>query len=280
MKKFLVAFLICFSMVTTSMDADAAKRFGGGSSFGRPAPTFSQKAPAPSAAPKAPQQQNAAGQLLGIEGAGLVSLITGILAAVAIFFVLRMVLGMMMRKRVQTSSGYAEPIQYSDVPKDEPQQAARTYEAPAAASGARTGSVMDQFAGGAAQDDGVRDITPDDFDRKAFLETALEQYRKLQKAWDTGNVIEISDFTTTEVFTAITHQLRERGAQAYKSDIKELKNELLGITESDGVYLANIRFTGRIEIDGEVEEFDETWILEKPVEGDEGWLLGGIQQNA
>ena len=77
----------------------------------------------------------------------------------AIFFVLRMVLGMMMRKRVQTSSGYAEPIQYSDVPKDEPQQAARTYEAPAAASGARTGSVMDQFAGGAAQDDGVRDIT-------------------------------------------------------------------------------------------------------------------------
>ena len=62
MKKFLVAFLICFSMVTTSMDADAAKRFGGGSSFGRPAPTFSQKAPAPSAAPKAPQQQNAAGQ--------------------------------------------------------------------------------------------------------------------------------------------------------------------------------------------------------------------------
>lgn len=317
MKKFLVAFLICFSMVTTSMDADAAKRFGGGSSFGRPAPTFSQKAPAPSAAPKAPQQQNAAGQqrqqpnaapaqqaqrpsmmrsvltglaaalgisallsLLGIEGAGLVSLITGILAAVAIFFVLRMVLGMMMRKRVQTSSGYAEPSQYSDVPKDEPQQAARTYEAPAAASGARTGSVMDQFAGGAAQDDGVRDITPDDFDRKAFLETALEQYRKLQKAWDTGNVIEISDFTTTEVFTAITHQLRERGAQAYKSDIKELKNELLGITESDGVYLANIRFTGRIEIDGEVEEFDETWILEKPVEGDEGWLLGGIQQNA
>ncbi len=80
--------------------------------------------------------------------------------------------------------------------------------------------------------------------------------------------------------TTITHQLRERGAQAYKSDIKELKNELLGITESDGVYLANIRFTGRIEIDGEVEEFDETWILEKPVEGDEGWLLGGIQQNA
>lgn len=57
MKKFLVAFLICFSMVTTSMDADAAKRFGGGSSFGRPAPTFSQKAPAPSAAPKAPNSR-------------------------------------------------------------------------------------------------------------------------------------------------------------------------------------------------------------------------------
>ena len=218
--------------------------------------------------------------LLGIEGAGLVSLITGILAAVAIFFVLRMVFGMMMRKRAQTASGHAEPIQYKEAPREEPAQATRPQDISSSAHCARTDSVMDQFAGSAAQDDGVRDITPDDFDRKAFLETALEQYRKLQKAWDTGSVIEISDFTTTEVFTAITHQLRERGAQVYKSDIKELKNELLGITESDGVYLANVRFTGKIEIDGEIEEFDETWILEKPVDGNEGWLLGGIQQNA
>lgn len=315
MKKFLVAFLICFSMVTTSMDADAARRFGGGGSFGRPAPTFSQKAPAQSAAPRAPQQQNAAGQqrqksnaasaqpaqrpsmmrsvltglaaalgisallsMLGIEGAGLVSLITGILVAVALFFVLRMVLGMMMRKRMQASSGYSEPIQCRDVPKTEQQPATQSFND--SASGARTGSVMDQFANGAVQDEVVCDITPDDFDRKAFLETALDQYRKLQKAWDTGNVIEISDFTTTEVFTAITHQLRERGSQVYKSDIKELKNELLGITESNGVYLANVRFKGKIEIEGELEEFDETWILEKPVDGNEGWLLGGIQQNA
>ena len=294
MKKILAIFCVCLALATTSPDAEAAKRIGGGGSFGRPAPTFSQKAPAPAAAPKAPQQNAASQQrqqqtapapkpaqkpsmmrsiltgmaaalgisallsLLGVDSAGLASLLTGVLIALALFFVVRMALGAMAQKRVGTQASTA------------------------AQTGARAGSVMDQFSGSSVdlQNDGTaEDVTPVDFDRDGFLKVALENYGKLQKAWDTGNVIEISDFTTQDVFVAITHQLRQRGHEVYQSDILELKNDLLGIAREGNVYLAAVEFRGRIRIGDETEVVNEISTLEKPVEGSGGWLLAGIKQN-
>lgn len=310
MKRFFAVFFVCLALVATSVDADAARRFGGGSSFGRSAPTFSQKAPA--AAPKAPQQQQNAGtqqnqrqtatpaqqaqrpsmmrsvltglaaalgisallSLLGINGAGLVSMITGILLAIVIFFAIRMALGMFMKKQVRTAGGAHREATPS---MDEPVMKPMPRESSPMNSEMRSDSVMAQFA--TSQQSGVTDITPSDFDREGFLKTAREQYVKLQKAWDTGNVIDISDFTTQDVFIALTHQLRERGSEVYHSEILELKNELLGIAEVENQYLASVRFTGRIKISDEIEELDETWILEKPNQGNGGWLLSGIQQN-
>lgn len=55
MKNLIAALVVCVALATTSFDADAAKRFGGGASFGKAAPTFSQRAPtAAPAAPSAP----------------------------------------------------------------------------------------------------------------------------------------------------------------------------------------------------------------------------------
>ena len=313
MKKILAIFCVCLALATTSLDAEAAKRIGGGGSFGRPAPTFSQKAPAPAAAPKAPQQNAASQQrqqqtapapkpaqkpsmmrsiltgmaaalgisallsLLGVDSAGLASLLTGVLIALALFFVVRMALGAMAQKRVGTQASTA--AQTVRMPP-EPQNAEPA--AYASQSGARAGSVMDQFSGSSVdlQNDGTaEDVTPVDFDRDGFLKVALENYGKLQKAWDTGNVIEISDFTTQDVFVAITHQLRQRGHEVYQSDILELKNDLLGIAREGNVYLAAVEFRGRIRIGDETEVVNEIWTLEKPVEGRGGWLLAGIKQN-
>ena len=327
MKKLLAVFAIGLMIVMTMPQADAAKRFGGGSSFGRqaPVPALSQKAPAANPAQNFNRQQaNPAagaaaaakpaspwkGMLMGAAaalgiaalasalglGEGMVQILMMILLAVVLYFVFRFAMGFFLAKKMRAAgaqgvgaaaqrpeesilsrmSSAAQTAQQTSAQQPAPAPAAA---ASAAAAGATPGSVMDTFATTAAVANGELSI-PEGFDTASLEKVAKENFAKLQKAWDTGNVVEISDFTTNDLFIAVTHQLRERGAQAYKSDIKELKNELLGITESDGVYLANIRFTGRIEIDGEVEEFDETWILEKPVEGDEGWLLGGIQQNA
>ncbi len=316
MKKFLAVFAVCLAMVTTSMDADAARRFGGGSSFGRSAPTFSQKAPAPAAAPKAPaQQQNAAGQqrqqnaaapataaqkpsmmrsiltgmaaalgisallsMLGINGSGLVSLIMGVILAFAAFFVIRMIFSMMVQKRAQVQQNGASTMA-RNMPEPESRRAPEPAMPSHSTADVRAGSVMDQFANPQmAAADGVVDVTPADFDKDGFLRVSLENYRKLQSAWDTGNVIELSDFTTPDVFTAITHQLRERGHEVYKSEILELDNKLLGIAQEGNVYLAAVQFVGSIRIADETEAINEVWTLEKPTEGNGGWLLAGIKQ--
>lgn len=134
MKNLIAALVVCVALATTSFDADAAKRFGGGASFGKAAPTFSQRAPtAAPAAPSANQAQPKAApaptpaqkpsmmrsvlggiaaalgitallSLLGINGAGISSLITGLLLAVVVFFVVRMFL---MRRRPQAAGGPA-----------------------------------------------------------------------------------------------------------------------------------------------------------------------------
>ncbi len=316
MKKFFAIFVVCLALVTTTMDADAARRFGGGSSFGRSAPTFSQKAPGPQAAPKAPQQQNAGAQqrqqsntaapaqaakpsmmrsvltgmaaalgitallsMLGLDGSAFASILTGLLMAMAVFFVLRLVMNIFAQRRTNPNGGAATmqrpPVREEVRPEPMARQA---YHEPSTST--RQGSVMDQFSQSASQpEEGTRDVTPDDFDREGFLKAALENYRKLQKAWDTGNVVEISDFTTQDIFIAVTHQLRERGHEVYKSEILELNNKLLGIAEEENVYVAVVEFHGKIVISGEEEDINETWMLEKPVKGEGGWLLAGIKQN-
>lgn len=324
MKKFLAVFAVCLSLAAVSLDADAARRFGGGSSFGRSAPTFTQKAPAPAAAPQAParQQQPAAGQqqrqqqgaaagaqqprpsmarsvltglaaalgitallsMLGINGAGMVSLVMGAILLLVAFMAIRALLS----RRTGSVSGRGAGEQAMSAPEMRRGEAMPRPEPSrfdtSAVSGSRSGSVMDEFVRGAAQPAeafaGAVDVTPADFDRAGFLAAAKENYIKLQRAWDTGNVVEISDFTTQDVFVAITHQLRERGAQQLSTEVVSLDDELLGIAQEEKNYVAAVRFTGMLRISGEEESVDETWILEKPVEGEGGWLLAGIKQNA
>ena len=228
--------------------------------------------------------------LLGINGAGISSLITGLLLAVVVFFVVRMFL---MRRRPQTAGGPAGSNQFDQQRQTDMEQTMQreSNSAPQqnwqqSQGGVRSGSLMDQLMGGAASESsstaessGLVDVTPVDFDREGFLKTARDNYLKLQQAWDTGNVIEISDFTSNEIFTAVTHQLRERKGEVYHTEVKSLENELLGIAQQDGTYYASVRFFGSLVVSGEPETFDEIWVLEKPVTGTGGWLLCAIRQN-
>ena len=214
MKKVLAIFCLCLTLAATSFDAEDAKRIGGGNSFGRTAPTFSQKAPAPAVAPKAPQQNSAAQQrpqqttpaaAPAAKPSMMRSILTGMAAALGISALLSLLgidsagiasllaLGFMAQKRAgaQASGAAAAAQPMPQMPSEPKREAPAAY---AAQPGARAGSVMDQFAGNGAQaqaaaDGSVADITPADFDREGFLKVALDNYRKLQKAWDTGNVI-------------------------------------------------------------------------------------------
>jgi predicted lipid-binding transport protein (Tim44 family) len=133
-------------------------------------------------------------------------------------------------------------------------------------------------AAGAAQPWGV----PADFDTDAFLRNAKIYYVRLQAAWDAGNLEDIREFTTPEMFAEIKMDLSERGAEVNKTDVVTLEGELLGIEDSPAQHLASVRFSGMIrEKAGEpAQPFAEVWNLAKPVSGPGGWLLAGIQQTS
>lgn len=336
MKNFIAALVICATLATASFDAEAARRFGGGSNLGRPAPTFFNKS-APATAPKAQTQpsqtQNAAQanrptpapqaqkpsmlrsvltgiaaalgitallSLLGLGGAGLASVISGILLAIVIFFALRFAMRLFMNKQAAgaTANSAPSPASYEAPParnemSAESTQAAQQTSSTASANsvpntyastGSTPGSVMDKFFGSGANatattpQEGLSDVTPADFNKEAFLKAAKENFVLLQKAWATGNVIEISEFTTDDLFIEITHELKQRGKEALTCEVQSLEADLMGIAQYEGKYYASVSFNASLLINNEVEMAREIWVLEKPVEGEGGWLLTSINQ--
>ena len=316
MKKWIAILAIGLTMMSLSVSADAARRFGGGMSFGRSAPTLQKATPAPSAginqqrvnpqqqqrqqqaAPaQQPRPQTAApspmrGMLMGLAaalgitalahalglGEGFAQFLMIALMALVAFYVIRMLLGLFLVKRRPAGM----PGHSAETSRQDPMQSRYDYassepQSTFSGSSPMAGSVLDELNNPTSAQ---KVELPADFDVEQFLKVAEANFAKMQKAWDTGNVTSISDFTTDEVFRTVTHQLRERGSQDYETEIVTLKSDFRGIVRDGDEYLAGVHFDGTINVSGEAERVDETWILSKPVEGNSGWLLAGIHQES
>lgn len=127
---------------------------------------------------------------------------------------------------------------------------------------------------------GVAPSVPADFDTEAFLRNAKVYFVRLQAAWDAGNIDDIRQFTTPEMFAEARVDLANRGAQQNQTDVVQLNADLLGVEERDNEYFASVRFEGLIrETAGSAAEpFVEVWNLSKSRLTGDGWLLAGIQQ--
>jgi predicted lipid-binding transport protein (Tim44 family) len=123
---------------------------------------------------------------------------------------------------------------------------------------------------------------PADFDTPGFLRAAKSNYIRLQAAWDKADVEDIRTFTTPEVFAELRMQIQERGAQAEYTDVVAIEAELLGIENDGKDMLASVKFWGKMKpaADALPEPFQEVWNLVKPLNGNTGWMLAGIQQLA
>lgn len=121
---------------------------------------------------------------------------------------------------------------------------------------------------------------PADFDVPGFLRHAKACFIRLQASWDRGDVNDIRAFTTTEMFAELKLQLQERGAATSQTDVAILNADLLGIETTDLEYLASVKFSGMIResVNPMAEPFLEVWHLVKPLSGQDGWTLAGIQQ--
>ena len=121
---------------------------------------------------------------------------------------------------------------------------------------------------------------PAGFDASAFLRGAKLNFVKLQVANDAGELAEIREFTTDELFEALQPELLARGAERQQTEVTALEADLLELATEGDRHWASVRFSGRVRetAAGAPAAFEEVWNLVKPVDGSSGWLLAGIQQ--
>jgi len=122
---------------------------------------------------------------------------------------------------------------------------------------------------------------PANFDISGFVRNAKVQFMRLQAAFDSGNLNDLREFTSPEMYAELQMQIRERGNAANVTEVVSLEAEFFGVDSSDVEHMASVRFYGVIReaADANAESFDEIWNLTKPVQGSGGWVLAGIQQN-
>ena len=286
-------------------DAEAAKRLGGGKSSGMQRESVSQPGPAgatstpsqatapmaarqqqPAAAPQAQPKRSWMGPLAGLAaGLGLAALASYfgfgeelanmLLIALAVFAVLAVV-GFIMRRRAAAQAPAMAGVggmQYAGAgagfgrqqpaePVFTPAMGGGSAAAPVAAAAGRSGSI------------------PADFDVDGFVRNAKVNFIRLQAANDAGNLDDIREFTTPEMFGEIKMEHVERSGARQETDVVALNAEVLDVAEEAARYVVSVRFHGLIREDGgaAAEPFDEVWNMVKPRDGSRGWVLAGIQQ--
>lgn len=303
MKKLLITLMVAVSALSVVVTEAQAKRMGGGGSFGKQSQSVSRQAQSPTqqqsaakpAAPAAGQQAVPpkpaspwkgilGGALLGLGlgallshlglGGAMASMISTILMvallAFAAMFIYRMVRGKA-AGGAQAKSGL-QPA-YAGAGSSTPEIGSRIDPAQPAAL------QSPSLAAGGDQTNAAWGV-PADFDVAGFLRHAKTHFIRLQAAWDKADANDIREFTTPEMFAEMKMQLQERGASVNHTDVVSLDAEMLGIETVDGNYLASVKFSGMIREteNAAAEPFTEVWNLSKPLAGQGGWLLAGIQQ--
>ena len=292
MKNFVMMAAALVLGFTLQINDAEAKRLGGGSSSGMQrqsiAPSNTQSAPAqaprqatapapanqPAAAPQAQPKRSWMGPLAGLAaGIGLAALAShfGFGAELANFMMMALlamvvigVIGFFMRKKAAAAQGNG--MQYAGAGAPYGGNAPQREFTPAGGSAA-------PLAAAAAN-------IPADFDTEGFVRNAKVNFIRLQAANDAGNLDDIREFTSPEMFAEIKMGMAERGNAKQETDVVQLNAEVLDVAEETGRYIVSVRFSGLIreEMDAAAAPFDEIWHMTKPTDNSRGWVLAGIQQ--
>lgn len=280
---FLALFAVFLSFALTVPDADA-KRLGGGRNSGmqrdngsfmkRDAAPQAPAKPQPGAAPQTPPKRSWMGPIAGLAaGLGLAALASHFgfgeeLANFLMIALLAMAAIFLVRWFMRRNQPAPRPMQYAGTGNVNPNS---DYQA----SQPMPGSVSDSFAQPVAAAS-----LPAGFDAEAFTRQAKVNFLRMQAANDAGNLDDIREFTTPEMFAEIKLDIDERHGKTQCTEVTLLEAEVLDAREEDSRYVVSVRFHGLIKEDTETPAaFDEVWHLTKSASGKGGWLVAGIQQN-
>ena len=129
---------------------------------------------------------------------------------------------------------------------------------------------------------GRRPTLPPGFDLVSFERAAKMIFVRLQAANDRGDVEDLREFSTPEMFAAFRVDLQDRGSSGQHTDVVQLDAEVVDWAVDDGKQIVSVRYHGLIREDdaGETAPFDEVWHLVRPEDGSRSWAIAGIQQIA
>ncbi|TNF85520.1 hypothetical protein FGE05_02670 [Pseudomonas sp. ICMP22404] len=289
MKRFLsIAMALCIGL-TMAIDANAAKRFGGGKSAGA-APTHqtSQMAPSSAAGPTAATAGAAGaagaatkaggasrwlGPLAGIAAGGLLaSMFMGggfqgmqifdiLILAVIAFLVFRFIAARRRKQQEQYApAGHA------------PMQRETFNQQPAG------GSIFGGSAPVAA-----RPVinAPAWFNERNFVEAARTHFHSLQQHWDANEMDKIAEFVTPQLLEFLKRERADLGDGYQSTYIDNLQVQLDGVDDRADKTIATLTFSG-VSKDSRFDQgeaFSESWNMARAQGENQPWLVAGIRQN-
>jgi predicted lipid-binding transport protein (Tim44 family) len=305
--------VLALTLLLSGVEADAAKRLGGGKSLGRQSSNVSQREAAPVAPgvvptqnatspayagpPVAPTRRPWGGMLGGLAaGLGLAWLVNSmglgeafgqlvlwVLIAVGVM----LLIGALKRSRRAAALPRAGAhfafegagnVQLGTAPAYRPENvgndaSARPFE--------RTNlQALEDSGAGAA---GAAWSVPAGFDTAGFLQAAKANFINLQAAWDRSDIGALRAMMTDSMLSEIRTQLAEReahaGSEPNTTEVVMIEARLLGIEELADEYLSSVEFSGMIreEPSAGPSPFREVWNMSKTKIGGSGWLVAGVQ---
>ncbi|MDO9482825.1 MAG: Tim44-like domain-containing protein [Hydrogenophaga sp.] len=304
----LLAMVFALGLSTVAMDAEARK-LGGGKSLGMqrdatparapnatpaqtPSATPGAAAAAAPAAAAASSRSKWMGPIAGLAaGLGLMALAShlGFGEAMANMLMIGLlivavlaVVGFVMRKRAMAQAGSNGGMAYAGAGAAGGTPQTRAYQSAMPTPAASTGGSMigSGIGSGIGANAASSNRIPADFDVAGFVRNAKVNFIRLQTANDAGNLDDLRQFTTPEMFAELKMDLSDRGAAEQHTDVVRIDGDVIDVEENADGYVVSVRFTGetREGDNAATEAFDEIWHLTKPRHGSSGWLLAGIQQ--
>ena len=296
-KAWTLAVVFASTIGMAALDADAAKRFGGGGNLGKqretpamkeapkqaPAATPATPAPAaPGAAPIAQPQPGFMGRFGGlIAGLGIGALLGSLFGGGGLGSGLGMILAivavagigyMVYRAFASRGSAGTNRMQYAAAGDAAPPLANRQFD-----FGGEKRPMVE-----AAPPPVPVDLPPG-FAVEPFLRQAKIAFIRLQAANDARDLDDIRDYTTPEMYAQIAMQVEERGNAPQKTEVVSCNASLVEVVVEGDYEIASVRYSGSIrESAGALAEpFDEVWhVRKKANDAKDPWLIAGIQQLA
>lgn len=316
MKRLLLSLALVLCSVGFVASDVEAKRLGGGSSSGMKRQTPPPQSPAQNATPNQAAPTNAAaptaaagaqaaapkrswmGPLAGLAaglgiaallshfglGAGMANFLTILLLAAAAFFLIRFLLRRFGPGAAKTASAGPNGMRFATAggaPDVRPVEPAWGSGSAGTAAGSGLGSSAAGLVGatGAAAAGHI----PVGFDKSGFERIAKLIFIRLQAANDAGDLNDLRQFATPEMFATFKLDLQERGPAKQQTDVVQLEAEVVDVESTAEQQVVSVRFHGLIREEQDqvgATRFDEVWHLVKPADGSREWAIAGIAQNA